>query len=934
MKYSLLLLLVAVLLHMPAYASLLALSSYDLLDTSSEAPVRPPNARQSWDDYLLTIQQSADGVRRLSWHPQAGQSMYKVAYRTAKGAWEEIFTTQAHWVIDASLSGVVEFKVTGCEREQVCRDYGNELSAALDQNNGAILYLPHYVPANSTFRVSFTQRADAMRYTLQRSDGEDGYVDIASWPHRPGFTQGHYDEAKLPAGRYCYRLATHIAAQSAHMSAPACTEVNLRQMSVPEHFSVQTNEPGVYQLSWPAVERADYYRLERESLTLVTSEPQVTESEPLSSAAAPLLARSARMMAPEQAEKRVYRKTWQLLGAEKDTDKTQIHTLDTFELAGAQNYRLSACDKHAQCSPPKTLSYAVPVAHMVKGLPETSKAEPLSQNSVKLSWSEVPGADTYTVTMWRKGAYWQSRFTGITETTFTQEIRLAGDYRFEIQACLDSGFCGQTSQVGEELRFSLGSNSSMTPSVLVVPERVNPGTEFDIKWAAPRSGEVAQYEVQGELQSTLIKRAFTKGSDGYFAFRRPPLPHGRKYCYKVRAWFTSGQVGAYTPTQCVAVGITVFDEVQDFQINQVSRYDFNVSWAAKPGASAYLLELQTRTDDGKIRWQPVYYGEQTQIMQQLGPYHLHHYNRLGHLAMRVSACNSERACGNHMRAYLRNISSTAFLNPVYLPHKKPACIAVPKRVDYDEPVAVSWCETQHSGVEKYELLGELQNVILTVTADSARRDMHQLMTTTREGLEAGRAYCYKARAVYLNGSVSDFTDKVCTQVGPLEYPAPENFSVKALSAKNQFELSWQVVTGASSYLMEQQTRLGVWQKVSCLPVSVATNRLACNVVTSAAQKVPELGKVVYRVAACSRHGKCGNFTRLPFNPSPPPIMYRDAQGNLYQAEQAVGVGPIAYYKRVKGPQGWYWQPLTLSQWQQLTLQPIKLNAPSLNVTKK
>ncbi|WP_125562379.1 hypothetical protein [Pseudoalteromonas rubra] len=941
MKFSPVLLLMAMLCHIQVNASLLSLSSYDLLDTRPEVPVRTPNARQEWDDYLLTLKHLEDGERVLTWHPQAGQTMYKVAYKTSDGTWTEKLITDTQFAIDASLSGAVEFKVTGCESELLCRDYGNELSTTLDIRNNSFLYLPQYVPGNTAFRVSYTQVADATRYTLQRSKSENEFKDIANWVHRVGFAQGHYDETVLAAGRYCYRLVTHSATQAARVSAPACTEVDMRAMRAPEHFVAQAQAQGIYKLSWPDVERADYYRLERESLTLVTSESesgsQVTEPAMIPVDSTTRFARSTRMVqatptAPT--EKRTYLKSWQLVGDDKNTDKTQVHTLDTFELAGAQNYRLSACDRHAQCSAPKTLSYTVPVAHMVKGLPESATAQALNQNTVKLSWADVPGADTYTVTMSRKGAYWQSRYTGITDTSFTQEIYLAGDYRFEIQACLDSGFCGQTSQVGTELRFSLGSNSSMTPSVLVVPEEVNPGAAFEIKWAAPRSGEVAQYEVQGELQSTLIKGDFEQGLDGYYAFRRPALPHGRKYCYKVRAWFTTGEAGAYTPTQCVAVGETVFDEVDNFQINHVSRYDFNVSWKAKPGASAYLLELQTRTDDGKIRWQPVYYGQQTRVMQQLGPYHLHHYNRLGHLAMRVSACNSERVCGNHMRAYLRNISTAAFLNPVYLPHKTPACISVPQQIESGEPLSVNWCETQHSGVAKYELLGELQNVILTVTADTARRDMHQLMTTTRNNLEAGREYCYKARAVYQDGSVSGFTDKVCTQIGPLEYPAPTDFSVKALTEKNHFELSWKIVSGASSYLMEQQTRLGVWQTVPCQLRKVAFGWLACTVQLGATPKVPELDKVVYRIAACGRNEKCGNFTRLAFNPNPAPVMYRDSLGNLYQAEQAVGVGATAYYKRVKGPQGWYWQALTLVQWQQLALQMFKLSPPVLEVHKQ
>ncbi|WP_155735497.1 hypothetical protein [Pseudoalteromonas luteoviolacea] len=874
-----------------ASASILGLTSFDLLDPEPDLPARAQNSRAAWDDYNLTLSHSVQGTLQLRWQAQAGMSQYKVAYQLASGEWVETHVQSNILDLSTLVEQPTSFKVVGCLTATQCDDYGNELSAQVSDvgANALFIYLPQYVPADEGFRISWSAVTEAQQYQLQRADFGGQYHTVSTVHHQPEFPDFHYDEQALAAGQYCYRVNVVLANEVTSQSLPVCTQVAMREMATPSGFLAESTEPGVYNLNWQPVERAHYYQLERETLTLETVrveqstegvEPSLVLASPMMRAAMPSAipltmsamassSRSARVLTLPAAspvlEQQKFTKTWQSIESRKVTHKTQVHTLGTFELGGAQNYRLSACDRNNTCSKPHPMSYQVPISNAVNAKATGAKAgkSTTDQNAVSLTWDPVPDADMYTVKMRRKGAQWESYFTGITETQFSEKIRLAGEYHFEIQACIKEGYCGEVVPVGNTVTFTLNSpNNAMTPEYILVPNKVNAGEPFDVKWRAPRQQGFVEFELQGELSSTL-KRDKTDNfgydaQSGFYYDTRPALPHGREYCYKVRAWY-EGQVGSYTGTECTVVGTKVFDAVRFMNANLVSAQTVSISWEKKSGATNYLLEFQKKTADGKIEWQPMYLGPESSITQSIDPFHLTQYQRLGHLGYRVSACNAQNVCGDFMRAFLRGLSTSHFGKTASANSKAPACLYVPAQVAAGQSVPITWCDAQADGVVAYDIEGETSSTIFTATAQNAPRNMHTLMETHRTPA-AGRSYCYKARARYADGSVSGYTATQCTQVGALAFE-PVSYFDAHMSAHNRVSLAWGKVIGAEFYLLEFQTKNSAGM-VEWLPIYFGPGQTATQTLdTFHYAQFRQANHLGYRVSACDQAGYCGDHKR-------------------------------------------------------------------------
>ena len=195
----------------------------------------------------------------------------------------------------------------------------------------------------------------------------------------------------------------------------------------------------------------------------------------------------------------------------------------------------------------------------------------------------------------------------------------------------------------------------------------------------------------------------------------------------------------------------------------------------------------------------------------------------------------------------------------------PACLEVPEQVADGEGIMVSWCPSPaQNKVASYQLVGELKDILLTQSPAELGSDDSGNFTVTRPALPAGKAYCYKVRAVFNDSTTSLYTVTKCTQVGELAFPAPETFFAEPVSEVNaNYRFFWSGVSqnnlAPASYQLEQRLDDDSWQPISC-NVATVNGYLSCAIELDLA-KGGYNGLVQYRLSACTADGVCGNYAR-------------------------------------------------------------------------
>jgi|GEM_PF-3628889 len=107
-------------------------------------------------------------------------------------------------------------------------------------------------------------------------------------------------------------------------------------------------------------------------------------------------------------------------------------------------------------------------------------------------------------------------------------------------------------------------------------------------------------------------------------------------------------------------------------------------------------------------------------------------------------------------------------------------------------------------------------------------------------------------------------------MGYIAFEAPTELLSKGTTPGGDhfnFNIGWSPVSGANYYVLERESNIGTWNVVNCAKAPVEINAkqlIGCNVDLTSADEVPELGRMIYRVAACNSSGVCGNYIRHNF----------------------------------------------------------------------
>ncbi|MBE0368299.1 SpvB/TcaC N-terminal domain-containing protein [Pseudoalteromonas aurantia] len=859
-----------------AYASKswLPIATYNLLDERPEQPAKPANTRHEWDKYSTTFDINAQGQRVLTWYPQANVTQYKVMYKVAGNKWQEVIVTDNQFVLANEVTGDVEFRVVGCSSAQLCQDYANEVTVSLNgagDSAPAYLSLPQVIDAGQPFQISWANVPNAAMYRIQRSTAINGNYETVytgNWSY--GDAAQSFDHPSLADGKYCFKVNGVDAQGSMLASSNAiCTVIGTRVLNAPSDVNQVAVDFGVHKISWRDVPGAVTYEIERESYQVPVAKTFINMRSRLQS----VLTRHSTQSEDTH---------WKTVARIQQSTFEQVHTIDTFDLHGQQNYRIKACDNKNQCTSASSISYTVPAAHVVGAQPTNIQAVQASSSQINFNWNSVKDANYYALTMSRRGSAWESRYANIRDNNYTVTQHLEGEYNFRVEACIKArgnDFCAYPRTIDTSFTKVITGVDNRTPQFFDVPEKVTQSSQIRISWKKPKIDlPIKMYEVQGELKGAIAKYVFTADANDYSVLYRPAseLAPGREYCYKVRAWFTDHTHGPYTPTMCTVVGFKRYDAVTHFTMVQIGTKDFKISWQAPSIESSdippvkYLLEQQTydpgRYTPDTVLWQPVYYGSETQLHQQFSDFHKYYYGRTSHMAYRVSACDAQGVCGNHNRVFYRNFNPSAYLDSPSNVHLTPACLNVPERVNTGEKIAISWCEAQALDVKEYELYGELQNLIGVYPASNLPKITQTLMNVERGPHAKGREYCYKVLTVFNDGSKSDFTHTKCAVVDKVVYEKPAEFDVAQQPNKqSEYTLTWSHIAGAANYQLERMVGVGVWQTAACQnmtqQVVAGKTYKSCSVTVSASDYIEGWNSVVYRVAACDTAGTCGNFAR-------------------------------------------------------------------------
>ncbi|WP_448566712.1 hypothetical protein [Thalassotalea ganghwensis] len=869
-------LLMPSMLHAATASSWLTVLLYDYLDESALSTVKPSYTRNEWDVYSLDLSVNQEQQTVLTWQTQENVDRYLVRYRIANGQWQTQWVDDNVFILPDDVIGEIEFSVASCNSNNECASYSNELTTTINNTDKSLpvyFYVPKVISSAQSFSVLWSEVPNATGYQLEQLNVGDGNVYQPIYNGAGDQFDGNleYRSPALPDGQYCYRLQVIFAQETTGYTTPVCTTVGERQLDTPEPLTVTEQSAGRYRVSWQDVAHATAYILERETRVVVEPSGSVKSTAPLSSKFSDS-AQASKIQTNESSETTNTEIKWLPVVSGNINSSEHVHTIDTFDQNGVQRYRLKACNEQGQCGQATSVEYNVPVANIVDGIPTNVITNLAGTNNVKLDWQTVPGANYYVVTMQRKGSTWSRSFTGLNEPTLTWPIYQAGEYTFNVSACISTGFCGQLSTIAEftYVKDAVAGKTPQFDNVDCLREELGnalslcqapPNGKVIFSWKAPQTEGVAEYEVMGELKNVIAKRVFTADSDGYYHLERDALTEGREYCYVVRAWYQDGSVGDFTNAKCIVIGELAFPKPNNLQLVQLSAQEFEVRWDAVAGATRYLLEFQTSKSD----WQAVHYSSANKKRQRYSAFHQTAFNLLGHMGYRVSACNDENICGNYARVYNGSISQSAFLSQPAAEHTMPACMYVPPQVNANQAIQVSWCMPEHESVQGFELQGELKNIIVVDSVANFAVDKQGLLTITRPILPQGREYCYNVRTVFINGARSAYHNKQCVVVGEVVFPATTEFTHRRVTGVvNRVDLLWSPITGAHHYLLEQQTELGIWQPLNCAIDSTTDNGniyQRCQVDVKASDIFTGTDKASYRVSACNASNVCGNYQR-------------------------------------------------------------------------
>ena len=319
-----------------------------------------------------------------------------------------------------------------------------------------------------------------------------------------------------------------------------------------------------------------------------------------------------------------------------------------------------------------------------------------------------------------------------------------------------------------ELEYYASDAPSTPPATPATP--TGPSTDdngsYTISWGAV-SGATS-YQLQENLNGGTWSTVYNSSGTSTTRSGRSP----GTWNYRVRATNSVGS-SSYSNTKTVLVA----PAVPSAPTGPSTDYDgsYSISWGSVTGATSYTLQQNFMGGD----WSTVYTDSSTSASFTV--------STAGYWVYRVSACGV--TCSDYSDA----------MAVLVTPPPVPGGLSGPS-TDYDGSYTISWSAV--TGATSYQLQENLNGGAWSTVYDNSGT------STTRSGRSPG-TWNYRVRVTSYLGS-SSYSSTVTVLVAPAVPGTPTGPST---DYDGSYTISWSVVTGASSYTLQEQLNSGAWSTV-------------------------------------------------------------------------------------------------------------------------
>lgn len=476
----------------------------------------------------------------------------------------------------------------------------------------------------------------------------------------------------------------------------------------------------------------------------------------------------------------------------------------TNQSEGTYSYRVKACNSPTNCSGYSNTDTIV--VNYPPPVPTGLTAPSVDHNgSYTISWNSSTTATLYKLEQRLNSGPW-GQIHSASSTSKAVSGNSPGTYQYRVRACEGSTPCSTWSSI----RTVLVEAAPATPTGLSGPS-VDYNGSYSANWNS--SARSTSYQLQQKQGSGSWSQIYSGGGTAHAISNNNP---GTWY-YQVRGCNVESVCSTWSSTASVVVEEPPAVPSGLTGPGTDHNGSYTVSWGSSARSTSYLLEQRL----GSGTWSPVYSGSSTSSAIS--------GNGAGSWSYRVSGCNAESECSTW--------SSTETV-VVEAPPAVPTGLNGPT-TDYNGSYSVSWTASARS--TSYALQQRLGS-------DPWEPVYSGGGTTEAISGNSPGTWHYQVSGCNVESVCSGWSATTTVTV-PEPPAAPTSLTGPAASTNGAYTISWNTVSGASTYRLEEKAGSGAWGQIySGSPASNAISGKNAGTTYS------------YRVQSCNPESVCGNWS--------------------------------------------------------------------------
>ena len=738
----------------------------------------------------------------LNWDDVTGATSYEIEETVASDGNKAKYTVNCNGACTSTHSEraytgkaykeTYTYKVRACSGA-LCGDWSTTF-ASFEVRTSLSSDVPSGTSSAGAYNIIWPSVTGAGAYQLERSaDGGSNWITLDN-----NGSTSPYTENNLGVGTYDYRVRTCLSTTFSNNNCSGWTStlrIQVQALVAPSLTSsstvVTTNG---YTLNWDDVTGATSYEIEE----TVASD----------------------------GNKAKY--TVNCNGACTSTHSKRAYTGKAY--GETYTYKVRTCDGNlcgALSSTFASFTILLDVASLSSDVPSGTS----SAGAYNIIWPSVTGAGVYQLERSIDGgSNWATLDNSGSTSPYTENNLGVGTYDYRVRACLSTSFSNNCSGWTSALRIqvqalaapSLNSNPTVvtTNSYTLNWDDVTGATSYEIEETVASDGSKAKYTVNcnGACTSTHSERAYTGKA------------YKETYTYKIRTC-DGALCGDWSTTFASFEVRTSLSS--DVPSGTSSDGTYNIIWPSVTGAGVYQLEKST---DGGSNWTTLDNNGST------SPYTESNLG-VGTYDYRVRACVSTSFNNNNCSGWTSTlrIQVQALAAPI-LPSSPTIVTTNGYTLNWDDVTGATSYEIEET------VASDGSKAQYTVNCNGACTSTHSERAYTGKAYE--ETYTYKVRTC--NGALcGDWSTAFASFTVNLLDIANFSLSTSSLDdgSKADYEISWDSVTGAKQYVLQESTDGGINWDTVLLNSGTATNHSFTNKEGSHPHKTYQ-----YRVKACAEIG--------------------------------------------------------------------------------